>query len=466
MTNRLVFFYSVIAIGCLLLVSLFLYTAMTTLIKKANRQFLLDDLRYVASVIQVHEADLTFLSTEIEWLPPVIKRNTQGRSRLVMPYDYIRILDGKGKTLQETPSMEALLPASVFPQLKKNAVSKIQTWHGADGRMYWLIAGMTWSKSQGERIIQIALDVTSVMNMIARYRHWLVIFILISTLLIGLSVRFIAKQTLKPLREMSKKMGKIRVGELHRRLHVAGFPEELQSLAVSLNHMISNIESRYSRLERFSSELAHELRTPLNNLMGETEVALSKPRSGEVYRAILASNLEEYQHMTQLIDQMLLLSKIDNLQAGLSREQVSIKESVQSVLNYYACLAHEKNIEMVQSLEGTFHVNTLLWQRAFSNVIDNAIKYTPEGGKIFLQTQQTRQGVLLEIRDTGIGIAREKLPLIMDRFYRVEQGKRPGFGLGLSIVSSIIKLHGGQLLIDSELGVGTTVSIRFFDESV
>ena len=229
--------------------------------------------------------------------------------------------------------------------------------------------------------------------------------------------------------------------------------------------MLDRLEASFMRLSQFSADLAHELRTPINNLRGEAEVALSKPRAIDEYRDILASSLEEYDRLSRMTDSLLFLAKADNAQLSANLLIIDAGHEVQKIINFYEALATEQGVQVTCEGKEMIRADPGLFQRVVSNLLANALHYTPHGGKITFSIRQMPDGKIeVSCRDTGTGIGEEHLPRIFDRFYRTDPSRHAhpdGAGLGLAIVKSIIQLHQGDIAVHSAVGEGTSVDLIF-----
>jgi two-component system heavy metal sensor histidine kinase CusS len=234
--------------------------------------------------------------------------------------------------------------------------------------------------------------------------------------------------------------------------------------------MLDRLEESFDRLSRFSSDIAHELRTPLQNLRGEAEVVLAKARTGLEYQDHLGSALEEYQRLASLIDSLLFLARAENPQTQIKREELDMKKELGILQEYYGPSAGESNIAVtVEAPEGLLlKVDRSLFQRAVGNLVENAMIYTPPGGSLVMEASAGEGKTLVEVSDTGKGIPADQVSKVFDRFYRVDPSRSlssGGSGLGLSIVKSIMDLHGGTVEIKSQEGKGTQIILSFPDVS-
>ncbi|MBC7683773.1 MAG: heavy metal sensor histidine kinase [Bdellovibrionales bacterium] len=266
------------------------------------------------------------------------------------------------------------------------------------------------------------------------------------------------------LRAMGREVGGITARHLDARLSAAAVPAELAELADTLNGMLARLEDSFRRLSNFSSDLAHELRTPVSNLLTQTQVTLSKSRTGDEYRDILASNAEEFERLARLVSDMLFLAKSENDLAMPSREPISLADEVSSVLEFYEALAEEKGIVVTLVGQGTISGGRLMMRRAICNLVSNAVRHTSPGGTITVQIlEHGRSWIELQLENVGEGIPAEHFPRLFERFYRIDfarQRQSEGAGLGLEITKSIVRAHGGEADVSSANGV-TTFCLKF-----
>jgi signal transduction histidine kinase len=239
--------------------------------------------------------------------------------------------------------------------------------------------------------------------------------------------------------------------------------KEIDDLNDTLNDMLDNIQRSLESQKRFTSDVSHEIRSPLTSLRGSIEVALRKKRTLEEYEDVLRSNLADVVRLSRTIDNLLFLSRADH-KSWSQRQWFDVKHLIEGVVEGFRYKAVTEGLSIVEDYQKNLELNgdIDLLEQAFSNIIDNAIKYTPRGGKITLRTQEEDSVIKVVISDTGIGIPEEELPHIFDRFYRVDKQhtkKFGGTGLGLAITHWIIKAHNGELLVTSSVGKGSEFTI-------
>ncbi len=256
------------------------------------------------------------------------------------------------------------------------------------------------------------------------------------------------RRGLRPLWEMTRVAESITANRINERLELTHLPYELQSLATSFNGMLDRLGDALHRLTDFSSDIAHELRTPINNLMTQTQVSLSKPRSAEEYKEILYSNMEEYERLARMISDMLFLAKADNGLIIPRLETIELRSLVTVLFEFYEPLAVEKNVSLVVRGAAEIAGDRLMIRRAVGNLLSNAVRHSKEGAKINVELQVYNGEVLISVANTGDMINSEQLPRIFDRFYRADASRRridEGAGLGLAITRSIIRAHQGEI---------------------
>jgi len=296
------------------------------------------------------------------------------------------------------------------------------------------------------------------------YRENLALVLIIGMLISIILGAWLAKKSLWPLKAMGKTVRQMSSDALHQRLDPQWWPQEMFELAGGLNEMLDRLEKSFKRLKQFSADLAHEIRTPINNLRGEAEVALKQARSFDEYQKILFSSLEEYDRLNALISGLLFLARTENPETKLKRKEISVREMLDSVCDYYSAMAEEKNIQLQFFGEAVAWVDPMFFRRILSNLLGNELKYSPPGGVVNITLRSNKSGCYIVITDTGEGIAPEHLPHLFDRFYRVDAARsqpQGGFGLGLPIVNSIMELHQGRIHIESKLSHGTTTTLYF-----
>jgi signal transduction histidine kinase len=226
------------------------------------------------------------------------------------------------------------------------------------------------------------------------------------------------------------------------------------------NETLGRIESSYSQMRQFTADVSHELRTPLTAMRSVGEVGLRERRDDRTYRTIIGSMLEEVDRLTALVDRLLMLSRAQSGQASLALERVDLRQLAEEVVAHLSVLADEKSQRVSVEAAGAPHAlaDRLMLRQALINLVDNAVKYTPEEGAIRVIVRDGERGPVIDITDTGPGIAPELKERIFDRYARGADHGR-GMGLGLSIAKCAVEAHGGTLTLEHTNSGGSTFRI-------
>jgi two-component system heavy metal sensor histidine kinase CusS len=375
---------------------------------------------------------------------------------------WIRMVDSQGRTLAETPGMDRWLPPQIFPSAQKSAsaVRSLKNYRGG-AKLFSLVA--VNEDSGGEAYtLQVAQDRSSDERV---ERSFAVLFVIVLSGGVFASA-FIAiivtKRGLWPLREMTRSLGRIGPTNLKERMTPADWPRELQPLAVAFDNMLKRLDDSFSRLSQFSADLAHELRTPIANMMGEAQVALTRERTAAEYREIIESTIGECERLSRIVDNLLFVARVDAAREPVARKRFDARTAVEKITAFYETIAEERRVIISCTGEGQIYADPDLFERAMGNLLDNALRFTPENGSIQIALSEHDSDFEIAVSDTGCGIAPEHLPRVFDRFYRAESSRgSDGAGLGLALVKSIVDLHGGSATIASQVGGGTTVKLTF-----
>ncbi len=275
---------------------------------------------------------------------------------------------------------------------------------------------------------------------------------------------FLANRALAPVTQITETARRISAEDLSRRIHLDLPEDEIGELAQTFNAMLDRLNRAFQRERQLTTDASHELRTPLGMLKMQLSLARSRPREAAELLTMMQAMEGDVDRMTRLVEQLLTLARVE--QPGqMDFVLCDIGELLHDLENQYQVMADEKTIEMVYWAEGdlTLAADPDKLRQALVNLVENAIKYTPEHGKVSIGAGRQAEYIEMTIADTGVGIAPKHLLQLFERFYRVDSARTSttgGFGLGLPIVKAIIDAHGGQIEIHSELNVGTTISIN------
>ena len=375
---------------------------------------------------------------------------------------WVRLLDAAGEVVAETPGMGKLLPLSIFPpgQIMTPAEMPIQDYE-TDGKLFSLVS-IRAAENGRAYVIQVAQD-RSVDEQFEREFGLLVAVVLgcgiFASAIIAITV---TRRGLRPLNDMTGSLRRVGPNRLHERVPPAEWPRELQPVAIAFDDMLDRLEDSFTRLSQFSADLAHELRTPLANIRGEAEVALTRPRLPNEYAAILESSVMECERLSAVIDNLLFLARAEAAESRVNCVQFEGRAAIERIAAYNEAIAEERHLQIICAGEGEVYADPVLFGRAVSNLVDNAVRFTPDGGRIEISLRSTQEHAEIAVEDTGCGIAAEHISRVLDRFYRVDASRSSeGTGLGLALVKSIADLHGGTVAVSSEEGRGTRVTLRF-----
>jgi two-component system heavy metal sensor histidine kinase CusS len=320
-------------------------------------------------------------------------------------------------------------------------------------------------------LVALAVATTETSELRKRLRQGLLVAPVVAAVLASLLGVWIARRILVSARDLGRAASRIGAGALKERLALDDSPTELEESRIAFNHMLDRLQSAFERLSAFSSDLAHDLRTPVNILLGEAQVALSRPRSAEEYRAVLESSVEEYERLSRMIGNMLFLAQADNDRAAVTMGWIDLDAVLGRVAGYFELLAEERGVTLDRSLHSAAGVPRLVWAdetmliRALSNLVSNALRYAPRGTSIRLEaTVEATRACTIDVSNDGPSIAETDQHRIFERFYQADPSRRSsasGSGLGLAIVRSIMELHRGRATVRSSPRQRTVFSLYF-----
>jgi heavy metal sensor kinase len=379
---------------------------------------------------------------------------------------FIQVLDESGRIGRKSDNLQNFqLPISI--RALKNASQGNITFETTKAFGKHPLRMVTVPVIRGRRIINIVQVATSLEEVEEALKALLLIlWITVPSALVFASLGglFLANKALKPVDEITKTARMITSRSLDQRIKLKKTKDEIGRLAETFNDMISRLGRSFKQIRQFSADASHELRTPLTILKGEIEVSLRKRRRPEEYRKILDSNLDEVNHMTQIVDDLLFLSKADMGEIHLQKNRINLTELVSEIGTQVQVIAMAKNIRLhisndsgVAVIGDRFRLRELLL-----NLVDNGVKYTSEGGEMRISVERDNGRVKLCVSDNGIGISPEDQPHIFDRFFRVDKARSReagGSGLGLSICKWIAEAHGGEISVESGVGKGSLFTV-------
>ncbi|MES9971232.1 MAG: ATP-binding protein [Candidatus Thiodiazotropha sp.] len=290
------------------------------------------------------------------------------------------------------------------------------------------------------------------------------LFILLVMILLGGPIGwFLAQRNLRGVQEVTKTATEIAKGSLDRRVPVSANGDELDYLAQAFNSMLDRIQNLIIGMREMTDNLAHDLRSPVARIRASAEMALNKDFSGTDWTTLANDTTEECDRLLTMINTTLDIAEAESGAAKLKISQVDLVDLVVDACDLFQTVAEDKQISLITQLPATCRIQADLQrlQRVVANLLDNAVKYTPEGGSITVDLNDDEQSVHLSITDTGVGISSNELPKIFQRYYRCDSSRSEyGNGLGLSLAQAFVRAHGGEVEVESSPGKGSTFTVR------
>jgi len=368
---------------------------------------------------------------------------------------YYQIVSAKGVILATSPSLYRV--KKNLPILPATARGVFYTVKGPDNQPMRLISR---SIDFGGRVLifQVADSLASTYRLIGYFRKAVLMIYPVVFIICALGIYLMTRWALMPMRAFAAKIGHITEKNLYERLDEKHKPVELKDLASSFNTMLERLERSFERRKEFLSDASHELRTPTSVIKSHCDVMLARERPGEVYRQALEKIGVTVNRMTELINRILVISRIDSDSSELRPVRLGVREMVSDVFRLVEHSAAMKRVSLriegpevmiMADRDGIFEV--------FTNLVENAVKYNQRGGSVVVRISNLNGSCEVMVEDTGMGIDQNDLENIFKRFYRTDasRGLTVGSGLGLSIVSAIVKAHGGHIEVQSEKGKGS-----------
>ena len=316
--------------------------------------------------------------------------------------------------------------------------------------------------SDVEVVIQVGRSEAAMRRDLRDLLFVLVFGLPLAVLVAGFGAYWLARRALAPVERMTERARSITAERLGERLPVHNPDDEMGRLASVFNETLGRLEESFEQMRRFTADVSHELRTPLTAIRSVGEVGLRGQRDAAGYRAMVESMLEEADRLASLVDRLLTLSRAETGQAQLSRDLVDIQKLIDEAAAQLSVLAEEKGqtFVVVRDAAPQALVDRLALRQAVINLLDNAIKFTPSGGRIQVRIAETARDAVIDVTDSGPGIPVDASAHIFDRFYRVaERGGAAGSGLGLSIAKGAVEANGGRLTLERTGAEGSTFRI-------
>jgi len=443
------------------LICSFLYLSLRHQILKSIDQFLIDETKEVERVFSRDPSGTALL----------MRFEEEVMGRQFYPF-YFSILDGAGKPVYVSKGFRDLgytPDARTLAEIGRGR--EVQEEIEGPGRKstFRVISTPVHVQNNLTYTIQLATHLHFVRKNLSDFRNRIVTFFPVLLALGALGGWLLAKRSLSPIGYIASKAQAITSNRLNERLAVRGTGDEMDDLIQTINGMIARLESAFQRLSEFTADASHELKTPICAMRGEAEVLLSKQRTMEEYQDGLAHFIEQFDRLNRLISDLILLSKGDFSPAELKKTPLRLDLLIKDLVHLFQVLAAQKKIDLSwgELQEANVLGDQVRLQQLFTNLIDNAIKYTSEGS-IRVSVEKDGAWVQAKVKDTGVGIPEEEQGKIFKRFYRVDKSRSRetgGVGLGLSIAEWIVEAHQGKIEVQSQpnLGSAFVVTLPLFN---
>ncbi len=377
------------------------------------------------------------------------------------PY-FVRISDADNNTLvQRYPLIWQNFNFNRLTEVRPDSSAALITL-GAAGVDYRLeVAGIRLS---AQYYLQVGMSTQSrklILDLFQRNFFAITALLIILSFLAGL---FISSRTFKPVGQLNRTIRTIiSTGKTDARIPISGTHDELGELVVYFNEMLARIDRLIREMRNSLDSVAHDLRTPLTRLRGVAELALKGDENLSVYREALEGALEEADVILRMLNTLMDISEAESGVMRLRIQPVPLHTLIEELADLYRFTADEKGVSITTAVSAPLSIpgDPVRLRQVVGNLLDNAVKYTPEGGNVAVRLENGRDEAIISVTDTGIGISEDEIPRIWTRLYRSRSVPTvPGLGLGLSLVKAIVEAHEGRVSVTSAPGAGTTVEVR------
>jgi heavy metal sensor kinase len=454
---RITAWYASLLAGLLILFAVFIYFALEHFLETNLRESLSRDAQTIGEALlkNVDETGEGYVVKEMEehFAPRITSR-------------FLRVTRSDGSLLYESgiPENHAFDPSHIAPE----RLGSLRSWREeqtTDGSPL-LIHSNPYIDRTGKRyVIEAGAPYDEVESVLHELLFSLaIVFPLILGIAIGGGYG-IMRRVVRPLDEIATTAERITSRNLNERLPVAATGDEIEKLALALNRMMGRLEESFHHINRFSADASHEIRTPLAIIRGELENAHQSAELSPEMRETVRSALEEAERLSRIVEQLLEISRLEAGETLVDRTRFDFSEMTRTTVEQMRLLAEEKNQTLVFESARPLDIegDRMRLKQIVVNLVDNAIKYTPEGGSISVSNFANDGKVVLEVSDTGLGVPSESAAHIFDRFYRVDKARSRqlgGAGLGLAIVKSICVAYGGTIALRYPDGPGIVFRVE------
>jgi heavy metal sensor kinase len=430
------------------------------------RRFLENDLR-AAEARRTRQIATTLLAHVHRTGEPYVANQTKDWYEPETSDRFIRITRADGTLVYASgpPKDNSFDPADVPKFSSPTAVESFQKVRLSNGKTLILAALNFKSQGNPDYFVEFGELLDPMEAMLNHLFLQLAMGLPVAVVIVAAGGWLLVRRALIPVEQITGAAERITQNNLSLRLPVPGTGDELERLSLSLNRMIARLDDAFQNSKRFVGDASHELRTPLTILRGELESLSEDSRLNPELCDRLNSLLEEAIHLSKIVEHLLMLSRLDAGEARSEWLRFDLAELAETTAGQMSLLAEDKKISIVCDAQSPVPVegDRVRLKQAVVNLLDNAVKYTPENGSVRLSVKAVDGHALLEVSDTGIGISPDALPHVFERFYRVDQtslASAESTGLGLAIVKSICTAHGAQIEAQSDLGKGSRFCVK------
>jgi heavy metal sensor kinase len=376
------------------------------------------------------------------------------------------LTDGDGRVLEVSDlySKFGIESPQAIRRMLRSAQPILRTLRAPDGNQYLVRAGTHYDENRREYFMAIGRALNTNEQILRRFtiRYFTIVPVLI--LVLCAAGWLAAGRALRPLNAVAEVAHSVTGDKLHLRIPRREADDELDHLIETFNSMVDRLQNSFNQMRQFSIDVSHELRTPLTAVRGQLEVALMTAETTDQYRDAIYDAIADVERLSNVVRALLHLSQAESGQLTLAQDPVSLAAVARGAVERLGIVADSKSIRLASQLDEQVMVlgDRIQLERLVSNLLTNAIKYTPEGGAVRVEVAKQRRLALLAVEDSGCGIAAEHLPHIFDRLFRVPDGRQDldrGLGLGLSFVAWIVKAHNGRIRVDSKPGQGSRFEV-------
>ncbi|KUZ31288.1 heavy metal sensor histidine kinase [Burkholderia territorii] len=441
--GRLTMAFALAGVVVLFLLGTFLYQALSTELRQRDDGEISDKLKQIGQIL--HESRTL---DGVRQAGPLFHEALQSHSGL-----FVAVFDANGESvIQHSESVGVALDAGIASEHEPHrayacappGIGPAECMHGpvllADGNAVTVA------------IVRSAGDRTALMD---AYLIDVVVAAAAGALLIAALGYAIMRSGLHPVREIGRHAARIEASRLDERLNMDHAPVELAEITRSINRMLDRLQLAFDQLSRFSSDVAHDMRTPLANIIGASQVILSRERERAEYETLIESNVEECKRLQRMLDNMLFLARSDHATQHVTLERFDVGEALAKIVMYYNEVASDRNVRIVIDGAATVVADEMLFQRAVANLLSNAVEHARPGTIVRIAIAGHGGSTSIGVRNEGDDIPAEHAARLFERFYRADpsrHGSSKNAGLGLAIVKSIMELHRGTVGVVSADG--------------